>query len=666
MQSAFSASASKRPAAGSNPAVEETYDLKGMNMVTPDSITPPGESPWTINSRMHARDDGDERVANRTRKGSSFLSTPVGETLNVQNLTASNGDLDFSATKVIANPFTPNATGALSRMDHEIKRVAGTQGHIIVEIWTTSGGVPGTMLAQSSILSSSVTTAYQYLPTHFIDAPTLTSGVQYFAVYYIQDNGVGSYYINQTAVGSALELFSTNAGGSWSTLSVGVHFKSYLSTVGAIKGYHLRYPSTLANRIMIAQLGNIYSIDKGTGTPVSVDSGLTSAAPYTRFAQWDDKTIWVNGFDHMRWWDGVVASLDVKNVPSTNPRNVIVWKNRLFTMTNTTRVDFSELSDPETWPSVNFFYVPSPKSPDPMTGWVVFRDNLTIFTHETKHIIIGSDIANFTRKEAVGTKGAVSQEAMVVDHNYIYFMADDGQIYRYNGVSDQLISDKIQPELNGITNINQVRLSIHRNQLRVHYSKNPSPINNRMALLDIESMQWFLDTDHPVQGSTDLYLDQNQLVEFSAVIGRVMYGETQYSDLGRMIDWKYWTNYKTYGYRRRTGQSFGGASAKKRIKRFRPVIRIPNANFTMYVGKDMDFAGKPDMRPYTVSGGGAAWGGGVKWGDGTKWGKTKQIQNRSAMSGRGNHIQYRFERKGVETPVFLYGYVAQYKIGRQK
>ncbi len=51
-------------------------------------------------------------------------------------------------------------------------------------------------------------------------------------------------------------------------------------------------------------------------------------------------------------------------------------------------------------------------------------------------------------KAAVGTKGGVSQEPWpYADRNYIYFMADDKPDYRFNGVSDQLISDRVQPEL---------------------------------------------------------------------------------------------------------------------------------------------------------------------------------------------------------------------------
>jgi hypothetical protein len=132
-------------------------------------------------------------------------------------------------------------------------------------------------------------------------------------------------------------------------------------------------------------------------------------------------------------------------------------------------------------------------------------------------------------------------------------------------------------------------------------------------------------------------------------------GERNYSDAGKAIDYKYWTPYKKYG---------SGAS-KKRVKSFRPVVRVATANYTLSVGKDMDFDNSPDMRAFVVSGGGANWGAFV-WGDGTKWGGRKLVQRKAGMSGRGNHIQYRFERSGVETPVELYGYISQLKEGKPK
>lgn len=638
--------------ATSEPKIDETYDLRGLNMILPDQIIKNGETPYTINSRMYARNENDTRVANRTRKGSTRLSTAVGETLSTENVGTSTGDLEFRTDRVIAQPFDAGADGALTRIDFELKRQAGATGHVIVEIAEDSNGVPGQVIAESSILSSSITDTYQYLPAYLIDAPNLSNGTQYWALLYIQDNGSGSYLVRQTADAGALDLESIDEGVSWQSLGVSFRFKSYQGSDEGVKGFHRRYPSNGEKRTLFAAGGSIYSA-QDNGTVSELDATLNAGSSVVRFTSVDDKSMFVNGINAPRWYDGSAVS-NIPNAP-LGATHVIIHQGRAFFVTDKTLVRFSDLYDFATYPSVNFFYVPDPKSSDPITGWRSFQDNLVIWTHETKHIVYGSDISSFTRKEAIGTKGAVSDEAIAVDKNNAYFMADDGFIYAFNGISDKNISAKMEPEFANIVDKAQVRLHLYRNQLRVYYPKAPSAVNNRMALYDIEQDQWFMDTGRPVTGSLEWTQDNNELIEFSSKAPWMFLGEQNYSDLGKAIDWKYWTNYKIYG---------SGAS-KKRIKRFRPVIRTVNANYTLLVGKDMDFQNTPDMREYIVSGGGATWGSFV-WGDGTKYGRRKMIDKNSAMSGRGRHIQYRFERKGVETPVELYGYIAQIKEGRPK
>lgn len=675
MQSAFTPARPNAPLV--TPAVDENYELAGLNLRDPDEIMPPGETEFTINSRMFAREEGDSRVANRTRQGATFLSTPVGQALSTHNTaTASVGDLAFGdladgTRRLLAQQYTATDTGALTQLDIELRKDSGSSGVAIVGIYTDKSGLPGTQIAEGSVRGNLLTTSQAFYSAYFIDAPPIASGTLYWIVVFLQDNGRGDYYINQST-GSGIRG-SVDDGLTWGTIigSGEMRFKTYISTPGQTKGWTTRYPSTGSNLIMFSQLAAIYSTTKAGATPTAVDTGLNSLATYTRFEQVDDLTIWVNGLNNARWWDGTNSPTDVPNVPSptgTAPSNVIFWQNRLFFMTDVNRVDFSDLVTDTaslTFSSVNFFYVPTPKSADHMTGWLVFQDNLTVFTHETKHIIIGSDISTFTRREAVGTKGAVSQEAICADRNFVYFMATDGQIYRWNGSTDELLSDKVFPELSGIVDKTKVRLAIRNNQLRVYYAKAPSSFNNQMLLLDLQLNQWFMDTERACQGSTNLSLDNNELIEFSSLVGQCYLGENEFSDLGKRLDWKYWTNYKTYGYRRRSGQTVGGGSAKKRIKRFRPIIRTANVDYTMMVGKDMDYANRPDMREYIVAGGGAKFGQ-FLWHDGTRWGKTPQIDNLAGMSGRGKHIQYRFERLGVDTPVDLYGYIAQYKIGAQK
>lgn len=638
--------------ATTEPKMDETYDLRGLNLIAPDQIMPKGETPYTINSRMYARNDNDSRVANRTRMGSSRLTTAVGETLSTENVTTGTGDLAVTTDRIIAQPFDAGSSNALTRIDLEIKREAGATGHVIVEIAADNGGVPGAVIAESSILSSAITTSYQYLPAYFMDAPSVTSGQQYWVLVYTQDNGSGQYSVRQTADAGALDLDSVDDRVSWTSLGVSFRFKSYLADNNGVKGWQRRYPSNGVNRTLFAAAGDVYSAHDD-GTVDTLDSTLNSGSAAVRFAFVDDKSIWVNGINAPRWYDGSAVS-NLTNAPLA-ASHVIIHQGRAMFVTDKTLVRFSELYDFTTYPSVNFFYVPDPKNSDPITGWRSFQDNLVIWTHETKHIVYGSDISSFTRKEAIGTKGAVSDEAIAVDKNLAYFMADDGTVNAFNGISDKDISGKMEPEFSSIVDKSKVRLHLYRNQLRVYYPKAPSAHNNRMALYDIATDQWFMDTGRNITGSLEWTQDDNELIEFSSVSPWLFTGEQGYSDAGKAIDWKYWTNYKTYG---------SGAS-KKRVKRFRPVLRTVDANYTMLVGKDMDFANRPDMREYIVSGGGAKWGSFV-WGDGTKYGRNRMIDEKSAMSGRGRHIQYRFERKGVETPVELYGYIAQVKEGRPK
>ncbi|UOF80530.1 phage stabilization protein [Caudoviricetes sp.] len=647
----------KRTSAGTSLHVDEVYDLRGLNMVTPDQVMPAGESPYLLNCRMYARQEGESRVAIRTRKGSRRLSTPIGEALNVQNTASSTGDATFTSALWIAEPFTPSSSGALTKLELEIKRTVAGGGHVIVEILADDGGNPGEVIAQGSILAGTITTSYQYLPAYFIDAPALTSGTQYWHRARVANGGTATYAINQTAASGGRS--TPTPGVVYTSLGYTWRYKTYLATAGDILGFTRRYPQNKANRTLFAFGTDVYSVTNA-GASTSISSAIHASAEKVRFAHVDDKTMWVDGFSTAKWWDGTTVSA-IANVAGT-PTHVIIHQQRAFFVPadDPTRVNFSDLNDFESYPSVNFFYVPSPKSPDHIAGWRVFQDNLVILTHETKHILYGSDLSSFTRKEAIGTKGAVSDEAIAVDRNYIYFMGDDRHIYRFNGVEDELLSEKVEPELQAINDTSKVRLHLYRNQLRVYYSKGTDTQANDMLLLELSRrdsnkyLQWFHDSGRAVGGSLELTQDNNELIEFSSKVGAIYSGETDESDLGKIISFRYWTNYKAYG----------SGSAKDRVKRFRPYVRPTDSSYTLMVGKDIDFANSPQMTEFPVDTGGATWGS-FQWGDGTIWGDGDQlVDNKVPMSGRGKHTQYRFEADELECPVELYGYMSLIKTGR--
>lgn len=654
MQSAFNQVRATKVGAGTKTVIEETYNPRGLNLVDPDQEMPVGQTPYLRNSRMFAKDQDDSQVAQRTRKGSTRINTAHGETLGGVNTGTVIGDMSFSTTKTIAQPFEASGNGLLTRLDVELKKIAGAgggRGVARIEIYSSSASHPNQLIGASSFLGSNIGTAYGFLSAYFIDAPTVVSGTTYFWVAYIQDNGSGLYYVSETATTGDVLIYSNDDGASWSSSGITARYKTYIATAKPVKGFSRRYPSNGVNRTIYAAGTDMVSMaDDGTETVIDTISDASTAV---RFDFVNDLTFWVDSIGNPRQWDGIAPS-DITNAPP-GASLVKIWQNRAFFLVNKTEFIFSNLLDFYTYDPVNFFYVPAPKSSDPVTGARVFQDNFLIFTHRTKHTVSGSDIATFTRKEAVGTRGAVCDEAIAVDVNSCYFMSDDGNIYGWNGASDKLMSRNMEPEFSAIPDKTMVRLHLFRNQLRVYYPSATSNFNDQMALLDLDTGEWFKDTGAPKVGSLAWDQDSNQLIEFSSRAGWVFQGEQSGSDLGKAIAWEYRTSYNIYG----------SGTSKKRIKKFTPVVRTDDVDYTLLVGKDMDYADDPDMREFLVDGGGAKWGDFV-WGDGTKFGKNELVEKHSGMSGRGKHIQYRFANTGVETPVELLGWISQVKIGKPR
>lgn len=660
MRSGFTSGRKSVGLAAATPKMDENYDLKGLNLVAPDQVMPAGETPFAINNRRYADNDDDTSVAMRTRRGSKYLSKAVGETLGAQNVAAKTADILLTPGLRIAIPFTASSTGVLTRYDLDISKAQNTRGYVIIEIYSDSIGLPNIKQAQSSITPSSViVNTFSNVPIYFMDAPGVVSGQQYWAVVHMQDTGVGTYKLAQVAAGNVKK--SEDEQKTWTSLGFGAHFKTYVSTAGAPKGWTKRYPEDTAKLTMFAQGTKLFTVPNTPANPTELGTNLIHAtSTKVRFLNLDERTFIIDQVNVMRMWDGVAAPANVTAIPTALGAtvNAVIFQNRLLTVpkNDQTRIDFSALYDFTTaFPSVNFFYIGRPKSEDWITAFAEYRDAITVFTKETKYTLTGSEISTFQPTPHVGTKGAISQEAIAVGTSAIYFMADDRQIYSWNGTNDTVLSKKVFPELKKIADLSKVRLHVFNNQLRVYYNRNPDNEVNCMLLYDIAEAQWYKDTGRYVAGSMEWNFDNNELVEFSSRGGWIFYGEQGYSDLGKSIAFKYWTNYKSYG----------SGAAKDRIKRFRPVVRPAPANYYLNVGKDIDFQNRPVFTPWLVDSGGAQWGT-FNWGDGTTYGGSALVDNTVAMSGRGKHTQFRFEYEGIDNPVLILGYIAQIKSGRPR
>lgn len=620
----------------------------GLNTTSPYTQLKDGVSPYFYNVRLYARNSTDRRIAVGTRKGPGFYTVPVGETVDQQQ-TSTTGAADQTVTNTtwVGKKFTAGATGSLTKVDINIKTGTSPTQHLIVKIYSDSGGSPSTCLATSSILITDVSSTYAYETARFVEAPGVVSGTSYWIVAYQQAGGTGNYLWSSTTNASTGKT-STNSGGTWSDASVDFNAKTYVSTDGKLLGAGRFTPSSGTNKTVLAHGTNVYSVNDLTGAVTSISSGLSASATEYYFDQSNDKIYWVNGYDVPKTWDGTTVA-DVTGSPP-NGKYLAFHKNRLFLVdpNNPTKVVYSELGDYNTYESTYFFYAPSPKSGDPITGLKVFQDNLIVFTRKTKWVLYGDDPGNFVLRQASGKKGAVAQATIQTDPNYVYFLSDDG-VYRFNGSADELMSDAIQNEIDSINDKTKCSAVVHNNYYRLYYPSLTSADVDSCILWDSNNKFWLRDSGTYID--RPFVLEDDTLVEGSSVTGALYYAEQQYSDLGRPIDFKYWTKY------------YGDGLRKIFLRRIIPAIRLQTQPYDLDVLIDIDQRNNTPLS-YTVSAqaSGDTWGGGETWGGGAEWGSAT-VSNPKTMQGtEAFWHQIRFEQNGVDTPVELLSFVLQIRV----
>jgi hypothetical protein len=622
----------------------------GLNLVQPYTQLKDGVSPYLYNARLYARNSTDRRVAVGTRKGPGFYTTPIGETIDTsQTSTIGASDTTLTTTSWAGAVFVAGASGRLTKVELNLKLGTIPTQHLIVEIYSNSAGSLGTLLAKSSILTNSITSSYAYVAARFTEAPTIVSGTSYWIVAYMQAGGSGSYLWSNTTAATTSKT-STSSGGTWSTTSYALNVKPYVSTGTKHLGGFRYTPSSGTNKTLIAHGTAMYTVNDITGATTAIATGLSGSATDYYFDQSDDKVFWVNGNDVPKYWDGTTVTSVTGSPP--NGKFIIFHKNRLFVVDplNPTKIVYSELGDYNTYASTNFIYAPSPKSGDPITGWVVFQDNLVIFTRKTKYILFGDDPGNFILRQSSGKKGAVNQDVIKADANYIYYLSDDG-VYRYNGSADELISDSVQPDVDGMNDKTRASAAIQNNYYRLYYAGTGSTVSNLCLLWDTLNKFWLRDTNTYI-GKPFLKEDAS-LIEGSSLTGTLYYAEQAYSDLGRPIEFKYWTKY------------FGDGLRKILLRRVIPSIRLQTQPYMLNIYIDIDQRNTIPLQ-YTVNAqaSGNTWGGGISWGSSNTWGSAT-VSNPQILRGTEAYWhQIRFEQTGVDTPVEILSYLLQIRVRR--
>lgn len=622
----------------------------GLNTTAPYTQMKDSTSPYFYNVRLYARNSTDRRVAVGTRKGPGFYTVPLGEAQSTA-VTSTTGAADQSLTTAawVADKFVAGSNGRLTKVELNLKNGTSPTQHLIVAVYSDSGGSPNTLLATSSILSTDIGSSYAYEVARFVEAPQVASGSTYWIAAYMQSGGSGSYHWSSTTSATTAKT-STNAGGSWSATSYAMNLKTHISTNSKFLGGTRYTPSNATATTVIAHGTNVYTVNDGTGATTSIKSGLSSSATDYYFDQSNDQLFYVNGYDAPRYWNGTTDAVVAGSPPIS--KFVIFHKNRCWFVdaANPTKIVYSELGDYQTYLSTSFIYVPSPKSGDPIVGWEIFQDNLVVFTRKTKYILFGDDPGNFVLRQSSGKKGAVNQDVIQADPNYIYYLSDDG-VYRWNGSADELISDAIQTEIDTIADKTKAAAVIHNNYYRLYYTAQGSIVNNACILWDSLNNFWLRDSDTYV--TKPFVNESNDLYEGSSLVGALYHAEEAYSDLGKPIEFIYWTKY------------FGDGIRKIFLRRVIPSLRLQTQPYNLNIYIDIDQRNTTPLR-YTVDAqaSGETWGGGATWGGGSLWGSNTVTTPTTLRGTEAYWHQIRFEQTGVDTPVEILSYILELRVRR--
>jgi hypothetical protein len=597
-----------------------------------------------------------------TRRGDDFYSVPAGETLDtVQTTITGAADQTVGLVNWKAAQLIPGTSGDLTRIDLNLKTGTGT-GPVIIEVWSNAAGAPGAKLAQSSVYASAISAGYGYIVARFVDAPALVSGTTYWIVAYIQDDGTGLFNWSSTTAATT-SLSSVTSGVSWGATSYALNFKTYLSTDGGVKGLFRAYKSDGTKVSLLAYGTTLSTVNDNTGALTNIKTGLSGSATDYYFQVVNDIVYYANGFDAPRKWDFTTEAA-TGGSPGV-ARNLILHKNQMFYVdaTDPAKLYWSDIGSFESFTSTNFLYVPSPKSADPITGLVVFNDNLYIFTKRTKWQLQGADSTSFVLRKATGLKGAPNQECIRATRSAIYFPSDDG-IYSFNGGVDTLISGDTTNNFMQIADVTKCCAAIANNRYYLFYPPSGAPKSTEAFVYNINYKSWeSIDTSAYI-ARTSVWAgaaDSGQLIVASNIVGAAYYAEAAtnlFDIMGKKIDFEIRTKY----------EHFNHPESKKRIKRWYPRFAAETGSYNVGLQYDKDFADTPSSFPTAVGlqGVGITFGGGHTFADGSVFGISSLINPRLNIPGTQRYTQFRVSRSGVNNQVEFEGHTVLFEVRRAK
>lgn len=415
------------------------------------------------------------------------------------------------------------------------------------------------------------------------------------------------------------------------------------------------FKSSGTNYMLSTSMDKVYNITSGTA--VSIKTGLSSNNRFTS-TTYKDALYMMNGSDGLMKWDGTTFSI-VPSMPGG--KYVLVHKNRLYICgdpANPSRVYFSDLGSPESFPALNFTDI-NTNDGDVITGMAEHLDSLVIFKERSIHVLRGTGPQNFVMVDSHQSRGTVSHWTIVSIQNHLYYLARDG-VYYYDGKQIHLASDVIRGSVMGLNNNsvwNQTNLSKacavdygHKYWLAIPEGGSQLT-NNRIYLLDYTHGTW-TRYDIPVSCFC-LYPNISSLYSGSPSTGKVYTQDTGTSDDTANIT----------AYCRTKDFDFGAPAHYKTFKGLLFEAREAAAQYSINISyiEDFDRATKTvalNLGPIDTLWDAASW-------DVDAWGSLARIVTKTtAVSGQSRYLAFKVTDTS-QNPWSFIGWIIRYQVKRR-
>ncbi|WP_146084394.1 hypothetical protein [Rathayibacter sp. AY1C1] len=582
----------------------------------------------------------------QTRRGLDHYSVPVGEALNASvSSIASASVLTVSGSQALSQKLTSTKTERITRAEVRIRSTATSRGTVLVELCADAGGVPGAVLARSSIRAADVSSAWSYRTVRFAAAPDISNLTVFWVTIRGQSANVGEYEVSTTG-SAATALSSATAGEAWSTTSVAANVAVYSSPAGGVKGLLRAYRSNGQKVTLFSAGGSVYSVNDTTGATAVVRSGFSQPATHVRTQMVQDATYWVNGLEKP-WKYDFNEWTQITAAPYT-PDLIIEHKGLLFfnDVEDRTRIFYSNFAEYDRYTSTDFIYVPAPKSYDGLTAFAKLNGVLYLFAKRNKFQLNGSDNDTFNLDEAPDQRGTFSQESVVFDANYI-FHADEEGVHMFNGTESRNLAESFLEDYLAIPNKSTIQLELYRNRLYVFHGPQGAAANTRCFVYNL-LLNCFeaLDLGTPIGRTFSRYAQDDVFLQASNRVAAIYYGELSTNDhhnLGDQLQYELRTAYN----------HFDTPASSKRAPKHYPQFPSVTGSYAVEVGYDKDFAGAPSYSSVDVSGSGARLNTGLRLNTGVRLAGQRMVEPRLTIPGTFKRIQRRYRHVAAREPVEL-------------